>query len=235
MIGRRSLLAAGATLPATAWAQCVTDLDEARTNVVTQSIPTGGPWAPLDVTVTGASGIAPDGTNTMVRIAETATTAFHTNYCVVTIVASTVYTVSVYAKAAQNRYLQLMFDNGASSQLFATFDMQAGVVSGSLTAAGGAVVGAASIQNGGGGIYRCIISGNLGAFTAGRMFTTLSNVATSGVFPSYAGNAANGLLVWGAQVEQGAFPSSYIPTTSGAVTRPAGLQSMSPTLKCRRT
>jgi hypothetical protein len=194
-------------------------LEDASTNIITQSVPNGGPWGASAVTVTAASGIAPDGTNTMVRVAETATTAFHTNYCVVTIVASTVYTVSVYAKAAQNRYLQLMFDNGASSQLFATFDLQTGSISGPLTAAGGAVVGTASIQDVGNGIYRCTISGNLGAFTTGRIFTTLTNVANAGALPSYAGNASNGLLVWGAQVEALSYMSSHIPTTSVSVTR----------------
>lgn len=53
-----------------------------------------------------------------------------------------------------------------------------------------------------------------------------SNVASPGWLPSYVGNTANGLLIWGAQVEQGAFPTSYIPTTSVSVTRAADVAVM---------
>ena len=193
-------------------------IEEARTNIVPTSVPTTG-WTAQNITIIGAAGTAPDGTNTMVRLVETAVNNFHTgtlNLAVIT--ASTAYTLSAYAKAGENRYLQLVFDGGALS-LCATFDLLAGNISGVATAAGGATVPTATIQSVGSGIYRCVLSGMLGASTNARAALTLTNAPNLGPYPGYAGNAANGLYVWGVQLEQGAFPTSYIPTTAAAVTR----------------
>jgi hypothetical protein len=198
-------------------------VEDQRTNVALYSANlVGAAWAGGGSTITAGQPGAPDGTATVARIAETATTGLHyTIQNPVSTAATGMYTVSLYAKAAEVRYLQVSFDDSGSGTVggYATFDVQAGVISGPLTAYGGATIGGASIQSVGNGWYRCSISATHADTPTGRLLLALSNIPTPGFSPSYLGNASNGLLLWGAQIESGAFATSYIPTTAAAVTR----------------
>ncbi len=194
-------------------------IEEARTNIALQSGSLSG-WAISGATLTAGAGIAPDGTNSFNRLAETAVTSFHAVYAVSTIVTATVYTASVFAKAAEDRYLQVVYDDGGADGVCATFDLLTGTISGPAAIEGTATLPNASMQAVGNGVYRCTVSAQL-VGTTGRVILVTSNVGNPGFLPSYAGNAANGLLVWGAQLEAGAFPTSYIPSLAAAVTRAA--------------
>jgi hypothetical protein len=141
-------------------------------------------------------------------------------------VASTQYSLSIFVKAAGVRYLHTVLDDGVVTGGYATFDLQTGTVSQIMTAIGAGVLGVASIQLISNGIYRCTIVTSIGTGVNARILFMCSNTGTPSAYPSYAGNAANGLLIWGAQIEAGAFPTSYIPTTAASVTRAADNASM---------
>jgi hypothetical protein len=117
-------------------------------------------------------------------------------------------------------------DNTAAAAVYANIDLQAGVFSVPMTAVGGATAGIASITPVGNGVYRCVISGNIGAATTMRVLFGPAVPDVMSKFGSYTGDTSKGLLIWGAQLEQGAFPTSYIPTTSAAVTRAIDVASM---------
>ena len=191
--------------------------DQAANNIVNS---VGWTMAQTALTRIPNAGIAPDGTNTMSRFVDTAVTGIHYVSTGVTTLASWLYTYSIYAQAAEYRYLQLFIDNSGPLGGYATFDLLTGTITGPLTARGVALIGVATMQSVGNGIYRCSVTANIDTGTAMRAGAVIVQSPNPGFGPAYAGDTTKGLLLWGPQLEGLPYPSSYIPTTAGAITRP---------------
>lgn len=202
-------------------------IEEQRANLLTYSEQFNDvAWVKAACSITANTIIAPDGTLTGDTLVEdTASSARYIVSSSTAMTTGTTYTGTVYAKTA-GRFLQLTFQGATHGATYwASFNLDTGVVAGS----NGSNV-AATISPVGNGWYRCSISAPAIATASGGLVIVLSNVANPGVrFPGYQGNGTSGIYIWGAQLEAGAFSTSYIPTISAALTRNADVATMTGT------
>jgi hypothetical protein len=156
-------------------------------------------WLKSEVTITTNVATSPSGALTADKF--TPTTANATHQIRITGLSSAAYTASVYAKADGETTFSIWL---RSASVRAIFDLS----NGTITSTSASVV--ATITNVGNGWYRCTAYDP----TPGTTFQIYGR--DGGPF---IGNNINGIFLWGAQLELGAYPTTYIPTSSTSVTR----------------
>jgi hypothetical protein len=200
-------------------------VEEQRTNLFQRSEEFDNAyWQKIRTSITANTIIAPDGALTGDKLVENTDTNSHFLAKVETTTNTNPLTWSVYAKAGERPNLSFAvreattFTRNAS----ALFDLSAGTV-GAVSTAGGTSAASATITAVGNGWYRCTLTCTLGGTdTNSQVLWQLNN----GVATSYTGDGYSGIYIWGAQLEAGAFPTSYIPTVASQVTRSADSASM---------
>jgi hypothetical protein len=192
-------------------------IEEARTNLLNYSAQFDDAyWAKGGSTVSANVTTAPDGTSTADKLVEDTSTGVHRifNNIGTTVVSGAPYAWTIYAKAAERTVVQLLNNNLQG----ATFDLTNGAVS-NIT--GGFT---ASATNAGNGWYRLFISANASSASE-RLLIYLQSGGTN----TYTGNGTSGIYIYGAQLEAGAFATSYIPTVASTVSRSADVATMTGT------
>ena len=171
-------------------------------------------WSKIGSTIIANSIISPSNVLTADKLVEDSSTGVHRVSQQPTTSSGATFTLSVYAKSGERNFVQL---RDASLAVGAWFNLSTGVIE---TVNAGITASITAMLN---GWYRCTITRTTA--TADTVFSI--QVANATNVNSYTGNGTSGLYLWGAQLEQGAYPTSYIPTIASTVTRNADIVSNS--------
>jgi hypothetical protein len=168
-----------------------------------------------DLSVTANNTTSPDGTQNADKLNENSSNGYHiVGDSNVTLLPSTLYTMSFFAKASERTFARILAPAGYFSTESAYFNL----ANGACSASGGTV----SMQSMGNGWYRCVYS-----------LTTLSSVSggigmwigparnMTDAYNTYTGTSGSGIFAYGAQIEQSSYATSLINTTSASATRVA--------------
>jgi hypothetical protein len=192
-------------------------IEEQRVNLLTYSEQfDNAAWAKSGTTITANAAIAPDGTTTADKVVEN--TGLNADYALgqsTPTTINTAYTLSTCTKAAgKSRVLFELYGSGGCSVLF-------DVVNGAVVSSGGAYDGASELTYGifnlGNGWFRPWIS--VKTASSGSILVAQIRLLDASGNTSYTGDGTSGIYIWGAQLEVGAFATSYIPSNDTFISR----------------
>lgn len=192
-------------------------IEEARTNLIANSIGLSG-WTNGGTYVVADQVNGLDGTLTADQFI-CASNANPQIYVSFTAVSGTTYTWSVFAKRNPNS-AQAMDFTFVPQGTAVLGEVRFNLALGTATATTGTPI-ATGIENYGGGWYRCWCSFAATASGTGYHQINMCDPGWTAGNHVASPDASSGLFLWGAQLEAGAFVSSFIRTTSGTLTRNA--------------
>jgi hypothetical protein len=190
-------------------------MEEARTNLLTYSeqFDNAG-WTKANATITANESTAPDGTSTADLWTNTGSPGSISQNCTKDGTART-YSGSIWVKSSVTAFTIAVDDGSNSNRGRAQFNIETGVLSTAVNI-GTFTNTSATITAYPDSWYRVTVTTTTSTGTTVRLITFFSNIGATA-------------RIWGAQLEEGAFPTSYIPTTTATVTRAADVASITGT------
>jgi hypothetical protein len=194
-------------------------IEQSRTNLVTYSenFGSGSQWNTVRATVTQNQITAPDGTLTADLLEPTVTTSGGYTRFYYNVTSGTTYTFSFFAKYHSSDFpyvfvyaaYEVVSGSGRNSNYF-------NIQNGTLGSGSGSTYVSHSIEDYGDGWYRCSMT-TTADVTGSVPFIIYPAEGNNDI--SYVSDGVGGIYIWGAQLEEGEFPTSYIPTSGSTVTR----------------
>lgn len=175
-------------------------------------------WTKARLSVLANAAVAPGGAMAAELVTSDGTTGFHfveTTSAIVT-VAATNYTLSLHVKPITQRFVTLSFQGNAGNKFIAsTFDLQSAVVTKTGVGASSGTYVNSAIQTLSSGWFRLSVTGNHNdalSFVGLSLADGATPIYSNAGYESYLGSITDTCNIWGAQLEIGISPSTYVPT-----------------------
>jgi hypothetical protein len=168
-------------------------------------------WTKTRATITANNATSPDGYTNADKLVEDAILGSHfVDRTITGLTASAVHSFSIFAKKAEREFVSLQCVTNGNS-VFVNLN------NGAISIGGGYTSSTVKVESYSNSWYRITVNDTPPSTSLRYIAVTAINSSTI----SYTGDGTSGIYLWGAQLEAGAYPTSYIPTLGASVTRVA--------------